>query len=124
MNGVVGKICRGCGEITDAPVDGRCPGCLPVHLARDNERRMAHPRREIYDDPRHRACRTAVLERDRFICQGCGRHRAQLGPNETLVCDHVGGIDAILARGGDVFDPDECQTLCSSCSGSADGGRR
>lgn len=124
MSGVVKTMCPDCGGLTDAPVAGRCESCAPDHLARDNARRMAHPRREVYDDPRWRATRAAVLERDRFICQGCGRHRAELGPNETLLADHVGGFGALAARGGDVFDPDECQALCSSCSGETDGGRR
>jgi 5-methylcytosine-specific restriction endonuclease McrA len=120
----LGRICNGCGNITSAAVDGYCPRCLPAHKRRDQQRRAAHPRRRIYDDPRWRPCREAVLKRDSYRCVDCKRSLGQLKPNELLIADHVDGLAALLARGGNPFDPAECQTRCSTCSGKKDGGRR
>jgi hypothetical protein len=117
-------MCHGCSALTDAPVAGRCPACAPDHLARDNARRMAHPRRLVYDDPRWPRSRQATFDRDGHTCVDCGRHQTELGPNERLVADHVEGLEAILERDGDPFDVDECATRCSTCSGRKDGGRR
>jgi hypothetical protein len=120
----LGRICNGCGDITNQAVDGYCPRCLPAAKKRDNHRRASHPRRRIYDDPRWPPCRQAVLNRDSFRCLDCDRHRSELRPNERLLADHVGGLEALTRRGGNPFDPDTCQTRCSKCSGRKDGGRR
>lgn len=120
----LGKLCIDCGEWTSAPVEGRCEDCAPLHLARGNARRAAHPRRLIYEDPRWQPCRQRVFARDGHECVDCGRGRGELAENERLLCDHIDGIRAILDRGGDPFDEGECATRCSTCSGRKDGGRR
>lgn len=61
-----------------------------------------------------------MLERDGYRCVDCGRHRDELGENERLLADHVAGVLTVA----DPFDPDECETRCSTCSGRKDGGRR
>jgi 5-methylcytosine-specific restriction endonuclease McrA len=127
-------ICKGCGDMV-APEDERQSRCLArcyepwaeeqaEKAKRWNATKNAHPRREVYDDPRWQDTRAVVFRRDSSTCQACGRHILELDENETLVCDHVESIAKIVARGGDPFDASECQALCSSCSGAKDGPRQ
>ena len=102
---------------------GGCAEHDPGAVARDEARRRAKPQRRIWDSPRWRKVRRQVWRRDGFRCVDCGRHRRELKPNETLIADHVEGLQRILERGGDPFDPTLCATRCSTCSGRKDGGR-
>ena len=125
-------LCRGCpgcgddgacGDMTDTPVEGRCPRCSPFHQAREARRRAAKPQRKIWDSPRWKRVRELVCRRDGYRCVDCGRHREDLGSNEKLLADHERGLAVIMVEGGDPFDPRECQARCSTCSGRRDGGR-
>jgi 5-methylcytosine-specific restriction endonuclease McrA len=100
---------RGCGRKT---ATRHCP----EHAQSDNARRNAHPRRKIYDDRRWRATRNIVLHRDEFTCADCGLYSPT---GRHLVADHIDGV----LNCPNPFDPDECQTLCLTCSGSKDGAR-
>lgn len=81
-------------------------------------RRRNHPRNLIYRDPRWRACRMFVIERDGYTCVQCGYFDPT---GRTLAADHVneGGVMAAF----DPFDPNICVTRCWVCSGKKDGAR-
>ena len=64
---------------------------MSVHHLRMPSRRWATIRRE-------------VLERDGWRCKSCGRAG-------RLEVDHV----VPVAKGGEKFDPDNCQALCRRC---------
>lgn len=59
--------------------------------------------------------RQYVLARDQRTCQVCGR------TNATTV-DHIVPITELIAGGGNPYDPENLQILCSRCSGYKDGG--
>lgn len=120
------RICRGCGRLTAAVARGRCASCAAAHVAAENARRNAKPRRRVYDSSRWKGkggTRARVLRRDGRTCVDCGRHEEELEPNEKLLVDHERGLSVILAGGGDPFDDDECAARCSTCSGRKDGAR-
>ena len=105
------RACGSCGGVH--PPGQRCPN----REARRNERPKA---RAIWHDWRWRnpknGTRARVLRRDGYTCQRCGRHRDKLRQNETLIAHHE-----TYER---PFDPATCVTVCSTCSGELDGGRR
>ena len=120
----VAAICPvpGCGRRTRA---GRCA----EHRAPELQRRAAKPQARVWADRRWKRVRERVWRRDGHRCLDCGRHRDDLGRNERLVADHAnpGGVAATLVDGlptAASFDADICETLCSTCSGRRDGGRR
>ena len=99
-----GRLCSRCGAL-NSPFDG-CD-CRSAEAER----------RSIYDDPRWREfTRPIVIERDGGRCVLCGE------PGNTV--DHKLSILTLLQIGADPFDPNECQLLCSSCSGQKDGAGR
>ena len=66
-----------------------------------------------------RAVRAKVLERDRYTCRRCGRHKSQLPERIKLTAAHI----IPRALGGPDTESNLI-TLCSVCHGKADGGRR
>lgn len=95
-------------------------GALPSTLAyapkdeqeRDRFRGKQHWRK-WYSTARWRKLRWAVLVRDRFTCQRCGKLE---GNTSQLVADHKrkhGGNEARF------FDMDGIETLCAPCHNSA-----
>ena len=48
--------------------------------------------------------RQTILERDRHRCRSCGKAG-------RLEVDHI----IPLSKGGEAWDPDNCQSLCRSC---------
>ena len=60
---------------------------------------------------RRQVTNTFLFARDRYQCQYCGRHRADLRHREFLTRDHV----VPLSRGGD-NSWGNCVTSCSSCN--------
>lgn len=64
----------------------------------------------IKNDPRWKAARAAVLERDGYACLVCGSE-------EDLEVDHIEPLAQVLAAGdlALAFDPDNLQTLCRPC---------
>lgn len=119
----LGHICVDCGDITTAPVAGRCPPHAAGHLARERQRRASKPQRRVWNSARWQRTRKQVLARDGHRCTDCGRHRSELGPNERMLADHIRGVVACMADGRE-YELDECETRCSMCSGRRDGGRR
>jgi len=65
---------------------------------------------ERFRDPRYRDWRTAVLERDGYRCQLCGRQCARY--ERGLAAHHVEEWATTPARR---FDPDNGLTLCRDC---------
>ena len=120
----------GCGRFTERAVAGRCELHAPGHLARDTHRRRGKWQRRIWDSTAWRHIRLAVLRRDGLRCVDCGRHQDELRENELLLADHVDGLllhpdgRVTTGSGGDPFDPNECETRCSTCSGRKDGAAR
>jgi hypothetical protein len=116
------KVCPNCGA-TDVRAGRPCPWCEPARRARDEARRRAKPQRRVWDSPRWRALRPKIRQRDGDRCRRCRRHHSELEQNEWILVNHVAGLANILAAGGDPFDEDGLELLCSSCSGKEDGGR-
>jgi len=100
---------------------GGCQEHDAIAERRDSTRRRAKPQRKIWDSPEWKRTRRIVWQRDGHRCRHCGRHRTQLKQNEKLIADHIDGVQRIVAEGRDPYDPNECQTLCSTCSGEKDG---
>jgi len=72
--------------------------------------------RHLYNSKRWRELRQAVFIRDLYECQSCGK-ACSTNPNHhhSAVCDHI------KRHKGDprlFFDPDNLQTLGSSCHNS------
>ena len=64
-----------------------------------------HPRSAFYKTKRWALTRRSVLMRDEFTCAQCQRWGDQV--------DHL----VPLAEGGEPYDLNNLQTLCSSCHG-------
>jgi 5-methylcytosine-specific restriction endonuclease McrA len=115
------RLCveTGCGNTFQPDPNRRRNDRCPVHQAhwdkRDNHRRNAHPRQQVYRDPRWARTRKTVLSRDEWTCHACGV--------TGDIVDHTDSISVIMARGDSPFDPDLCQVLCAHCSGVKDGAR-
>lgn len=113
------KLCpyRGCAEIISATARG-CSAHKNLLSEAENERRRNHPRNLIYRDPRWRAVRRFVKQRDNWTCQKCGHFDLS---GRTLSADHAneGGV----LNCPDPFDPMYIVTLCMVCSGRKDGAR-
>jgi 5-methylcytosine-specific restriction endonuclease McrA len=109
------RICaaRGCGQKT------RETYCA-THTATENKRRNTHTRRQVYDNSLWRRTRKIVLARDEFTCTNCGFYSPT---GRHLVADHDTPVLDIIGLGRNPFDPDECSTLCLTCSGRKDGAR-
>jgi 5-methylcytosine-specific restriction endonuclease McrA len=63
-----------------------------------------------YCDKRHRAWRQAVLVRDGWQCQACGRVCTD---RREAHADHK----VPISQGGDRYDVDNGQCLCAACHG-------
>lgn len=100
---------------------GGCADHDAQAAAKDEARRRSKPQRQVWDSPRWKKVRQHVWRRDRYRCVDCGRHRSELSRNELLLADHERGLMVIIDEGGDPFDPSECKTRCSTCSGRKDG---
>ena len=68
---------------------------------------MASVHDRIKNDPRYKAWRRAVLDRDGARCTRCGSE-------DRPTADHI----VALARGGAPFDIDNGATLCTPCNSS------
>jgi 5-methylcytosine-specific restriction endonuclease McrA len=77
------------------------------------------PRSKVYNAARWQVTKRIVHARDGDTCVKCGKHVA----GRDRICDHKRPLLEIIAEGGDPFDPNECQTLCGSCSGTKDAPR-
>jgi 5-methylcytosine-specific restriction endonuclease McrA len=91
----------------------RIPSHKPPRLAgrpkRDESRRPNAAARG-YCDKAHRAWRQAVLTRDAWQCQACGR---VCGDKREAQADHV----IPIAQGGSRYDISNGQCLCIACHG-------
>lgn len=67
--------------------------------------------------------RTRVYERDGYRCKRCGRAGKQIGGDVTLSLQHLIPERVLTALGRGPEDH-ELVTLCLSCHGKEDGGRR
>ena len=113
----IAGICAtpGCGQLTTR--GAHCPQHARAAAQRDAARRNTRPIAAIYRDPRWRRCRTRVLKRDHHTCTLCG------APGNTAD-HHPTPLTTLLQQGHNPYDPATCRTLCTRCSGQADGGRR
>ena len=117
------RFCRWttCTELVPADTP-RCPTHTAEHARRlnndpqANKRKNTHPRTRIYNDPRWKTTRLAVLNRDHWQCtiqlEGCTR--------KATIADHY-PIDALHCP--DPYDPRACRAACRHCSGVIDGRR-
>jgi len=91
----------------------RIPSHKPPRLAgrakRDESRRPNAAARG-YCDKAHRAWRQAVLTRDAWACQACGR---VCGDKREAQADHV----IPISQGGSRYDISNGQCLCIACHG-------
>jgi 5-methylcytosine-specific restriction endonuclease McrA len=91
----------------------RIPSHKPPRLAgrprRDDSKRPNAAARG-YCDKAHRAWRQAVLTRDAWQCQACGR---VCGDRREAHADHI----VPLSRGGERYSVANGQCLCVSCHG-------
>ena len=68
----------------------------------------------------HRKARLACLKRDNYTCRECGLPWYMLPRGKSsLTAQHIRPI-----RAGGTHDLGNLVTLCASCHGKADGGRR
>lgn len=74
-----------------------------------SQQRVDPPWRKWYKTARWQALRLATFLRDLYTCKECGRIE---GDTSKLVCDH---IDPHRGDERKFFDPDNLQTLCSTC---------
>ena len=112
------KLCahRGCPML--APLGSRhCAGHTVEYAKRDQRRRSAKWQQRLWESPRWRRTRRAVLERDGFTCQNCG---AQPTKPRGLHAHH---LDPVSEAPESWFDLDRIITLWAPCHGRADGGR-
>ena len=84
------------------------PARLKTHHVND-ERPNAAARG--YCDKRHRAWRKAVLSRDGWQCQACGKLCTGQDASSRAHADHI----IPILSGGDRFDISNGQTLCQRC---------
>jgi 5-methylcytosine-specific restriction endonuclease McrA len=83
------------------------PARLPGRRRRDDTNRPSAAERG-YCDKRHRAWRQAVLTRDAWQCQACGRICAD---KREAQADHIVPVN----DGGSRYDLSNGQCLCASC---------
>lgn len=79
--------------------------CVPSHGYRYREKYTDHV---VY----WAQFRDEIIERDNYTCRECDRHRSELqtAPEwETLEVHHI----IPVSKGGEVFDPENCLTLCT-----------
>lgn len=67
---------------------------------------MSKATQAIKNDPKYKAMRLRVLERDGHVCLWCGAE-------DDLTVDHM----TPLVAGGAPYDDDNAQTLCRTCNG-------
>lgn len=72
--------------------------------------------RAVYNSRRWQRTREIVFARDGYACSFCGSE----GP---LSIDHDPPLEAVLAEGGNPYDPDGCRALCLRCHGRRDATR-
>jgi len=113
------RICSGCRRPFEASIlrRGRCRDC-----SKGTQNRRSSPndalRRKVYDSSRWRNyTRPVVIARDLSTCRSCGRIA------EPPLVDHIIPIEQLVVLNRNPWNPDECQTLCRTCSGKKDGGR-
>ena len=86
-------------------------------VSSDEEPMTTPAARSVYDTRAWRATSKAVRARD-GRCVKCGS-------TENLSAHHSPlPVETILALGFDPYDPDACTTLCATCHGAEDGGRK
>lgn len=84
------------------------PRIGPRHRRDESKRPSAHERG--YCDKAHRAWRQAVLTRDAWQCQACGR---VCGDKREAHADHI----VPISQGGGRYSLSNGQTLCIACHG-------
>lgn len=90
----------------------RPPSFRPLRLKsykKDEDRPTAA--QQGYCSKSHKSWRKAVLARDGWQCQSCGRICTASDPKTRAHADHIKPI----AEGGDRYDLTNGQCLCASC---------
>ena len=105
-------------RLSDFPATGRCIECDADLSGRRKGTKYCNEDCRVKWYARHDYATLVwvILERDKHICQLCGysqrsrAHRASQG-YQGLEVDHI----VPISDGGDVFDQDNCRTLCEDC---------
>lgn len=92
---MAGRLCLGCGQIIGGGT--RCRRCLAVKGAEANRRGSS------LHTPSWRAVRSAVLERDGYVCRFCGQPANTV---DHVVPRHAGGTDS----------PNNLVAACGPCN--------
>jgi len=122
----LGHLCWHCGRLTEGRHDCDCPGATAAAIERqrrqqlDDRRRHLNQTRAGRNTSHWRKLSNARKALDGFRCTLCQRHVSELPSNETLtvhLLDYMNGDHRAATI-------DDCRTLCSSCHGVRDGGKK